>query len=309
MSTIKLAIIGAGKVARDYHVPTISRSSAFELVAAASLHGRLDNVRHYESVEALLEQADVDAVAICTPPQARYAIARRALEHGCHVFLEKPPATTLGEVDALIGLAREKKVTLFAGWHSAEAACIKPAREWLAGRRIQRIDVQWKEDVRVWHRGQSWIWGAGGLGVFDPGINGLSLLTCLVPGELLVRDAELVFPSNCHAPVAATLELESTHGVPIHAEFDFLKTGTQSWDIDIHTQTGHLQLSMGGAVMRIDGATVLSGRDLEFEYEQLYARFAELIAQGAMKVDVAPLRLVADAFLIARRVEAAPFVE
>ena len=39
----------------------------------------------------------VDAVALCTPPQVRYAIAVQALAAGLHVFLEKPPGATLSE--------------------------------------------------------------------------------------------------------------------------------------------------------------------------------------------------------------------
>ena len=174
MSCIKLAIIGAGKVAQDYHVPAIATHKAFHLLACASTHGSLHGVQHFESIGDLLEAAStIDAVAICTPPQVRYAIAQRCLERGLHVFLEKPPAATLGQVEALVAQARRHNVALFAAWHSFEAGGLQPAREWLAKRKIRSIDLRWKEDVRVWHRGQEWIWKPGGLGVFDPGINAL----------------------------------------------------------------------------------------------------------------------------------------
>ncbi|WP_425531564.1 hypothetical protein [Chromohalobacter nigrandesensis] len=45
------------------------------------------------------------------------------------------------------------------------------------------------------------------------------------------------------------------------------------------------------------------------EYPGLYARFAELIANGESDVDVAPLRHVADAFLLGQRVEVGAFHE
>ena len=45
------------------------------------------------------------------------------------------------------------------------------------------------------------------------------------------------------------------------------------------------------------------------EYEQIYARFAEILAAGISDIDAAPLRLVADAFLVGRRIETAPFIE
>jgi D-galactose 1-dehydrogenase len=102
------------------------------------------------------------------------------LEHGRHVLLEKPPGATVGEVHALADLARRQGVTLFASWHSRHAPAVEPARAWLAGRKILGVTITWKEDVRVWHPGQKWIWQAGGLGVFDPGINALSILTHII---------------------------------------------------------------------------------------------------------------------------------
>ena len=53
--------------------------------------------------------------------------------------------------------------------------------------------MDWKEDVTHWHPGQKWIWQAGGLGVFDPGINGLSILTRIMPHGIFLTGAELPF--------------------------------------------------------------------------------------------------------------------
>ena len=54
------------------------------------------------------ETPDLDAVAICTPPQARHRIARDALSAGKHVMLEKPPAATLSELADLKRLAERE---------------------------------------------------------------------------------------------------------------------------------------------------------------------------------------------------------
>jgi predicted dehydrogenase len=182
---ISIAIVGLGKIARDQHVPSLAASKEFTLVATASPHNTLEQVPSYTDISALLDaRPDVDAVALCTTPQVRFAIARQALEHGCHVLLEKPPGATLGEVRELVDLAASNGVTLLASWHSRHANGVEPAREWLSTRRITRVSVSWKEDVRKWHPGQTWIWKAGGLGVFDPGINALSILTRILPGNL-----------------------------------------------------------------------------------------------------------------------------
>jgi D-galactose 1-dehydrogenase len=308
MSPIRLALVGIGKIARDQHVPAIAHNRTFELVSAASPHHKLDGVPNFPTLEALLRDGPrVDAVALCTPPQVRYEIARYALNHRLHVMLEKPPGATLNEVVALSELAARQSVALFATWHSREAAGVETARTWLIQRSIRNVRVAWKEDVRIWHPGQHWIWKPGGLGVFDPGINALSILTKIMPEPLVLTEAELSFPSNCDAPIAANLLLKDPRGVEVHMELDFLQTGPQTWDIDIASNNGSLKLSNGGAVLRIDGDVVIEGTD--HEYPRLYERFEMLVRERRVDVDLAPMRLVADAFICGRRVTVAPFVE
>ena len=308
MNPIRVALVGMGKIAKDQHVPALAADKNFELVGVASRHNVLDGVPSFPSLEALLQGVpSVDAISICTPPQVRYDIARAALNHGRHVMLEKPPGATLGEVSALADLASRKGVSLFATWHSREASAVEPARQWLASRKIRSVIVTWKEDVRHWHPGQTWIWEAGGLGVFDPGINALSIVTRILPTAVVLKDAVLCFPSNQQTPIAASLSLIDEHATPIRAEFDFRQTGPQSWDIEIETDSGRLMLSKGGAVMKVNDETVIEAQDRE--YPNLYAHFATLVRDKKSDVDVAPLRLVADAFLCGKRVEVEPFIE
>ena len=193
MDPIRIAIIGIGKIARDQHVPAIRGNSAFSLAATVSPHDAgLDGVPHHASLEELLEQGPaVDAVALCTPPQVRYDLAAQALAKGIHVFLEKPPGATLAEVAALSARADKVGASLFAAWHSRFAAGVAPARAWLAERRIDKVSIIWREDVRVWHPGQAWIWQPGGLGVFDPGINALSIMTEILPDNSSERMGRL----------------------------------------------------------------------------------------------------------------------
>jgi D-galactose 1-dehydrogenase len=308
MQKIKIAIAGLGKIARDQHVPVIAASSAFELAAVASPNSKLDGVRCYGNLDSLLRaEPDVAAVALCTTPHVRYDMARLALERGLPVLLEKPPGVTLSEVQSLAELAARKGVALFASWHSRHAAAVEPARAWLADRRVTNVSVAWKEDVRVWHPGQKWIWKAGGLGVFDPGINALSILTRILAGGLALREAALSYPSNCETPIAAQLRLTTSTGMPVRVELDFLQTGTQTWDIAVETDAGRLTLSMGGTVMRVDDRVVPTGE--QSEYSSLYEHFAALVRNNAIDVDLAPFQLVADALLCGRHISVAPFLE
>ncbi len=235
MNPVRIAVVGLGKIARDQHVPSIRASNAFELVAAASPHSHLDTLPSYDSLETLLQaHPDVQAVALCMPPQARAAIARVALQRGCHVLLEKPPGTAVAEVEELARLAEERRLTLFASWHSRHGCAVEPARAWLERTRIRNASITWKEDVRVWHPGQDWIWTAEGFGAFDPGINALSILTRIAPGALMLKAAELQYPSNRAAPSAARLSM-TLDGAPVEMELDILHPGTPTWEIDVAT--------------------------------------------------------------------------
>ena len=306
--TIRVAVVGLGKIAHDQHLPAIAASGRFELVAAASHAGTANGVPVFPNVDALLASGvAIDAVSMCQPPQARFDDAAKAIRAGKHVLLEKPPGATLAEVEALTRLAEAANTTLFAAWHSRFAPGVADARAWLSGRRIGRVDIVWKEDVRRWHPGQSWIWQAGGMGVFDPGINALSIATAILPGALVVRDGTLEVPVNCDAPIAADLHLLGADGCSVHAAFDFRQTGPQTWDITVETDDGTLVLSEGGAKLAIDTSPREVGT--EAEYPNLYKRFAKLIGEGRSDVDRAPLRLVADAFLRCRQVRVEPFVE
>lgn len=306
--TIRLAIVGFGKIAADQHVPAISGIDGIELAAIADPNRSIDGIAHFETLDQLLAEApDIDAVALCTPPQVRTALAAAALKAGKHVLLEKPPGATLSELDPLIAAARQTGRTLFAAWHSRFAPAVEPAKGFLSTRQIKSVVVEWKEDVRVWHPGQAWIWEPGGLGVFDPGINALSILTHILPRPFFLTRADLSFPQNRAAPIAADLAFSDQAGTAIRAEFDFRQTGPQTWDIRVETDAGRLTLSSGGSRLVHDDRVLVDEK--QAEYRALYRRFVELIGNGASDVDLSPLVHVADAFMLGRRRDVEPFSE
>ena len=302
---IRLGLVGIGKIARDQHLRAIRADDRYELVATASRHAQLDGVPGHVDIAAMIAgDHRLGAVSICTPPVGRHAIAAAAIDAGLHVMLEKPPAATTTEISALADHARARGVTLFATWHSREAAGVAGARDWLSDKRIRAAHIRWKEDIRRWHPGQEWILDAGGFGVFDPGINALSIMAAILPAPLLLDAAQIDIPDGRSSPIAATMAMRSGDA-EVTADLDFLQTGPQSWDIEVETDAGTLRLSMGGSVLELPGGEPVTREDRE--YPRLYTRFAELIAAGKSDVDIRPLQLVADAFLVAERRTVAPF--
>src|ERR1700748_2617335 len=226
MTKLRLAIVGFGKIATVRHVPAIAASSGVELVAVADPKSRSPDVPNFPSLDVLLRDGPpIDAVTLCMPPQVRSTQARLALEAKKHVMLEKPPGATISEIAPLIAASKAAGTSLFATWHSRFAPAVGPARELLASRSIKHVTIIWKEDVRVWHPGQDWIFAAGGFGVFDPGINALSILTRILPRPVFVTRADLRFPANREAPIVVEMDMSDAAGLPITVEFDFRQTG------------------------------------------------------------------------------------
>jgi D-galactose 1-dehydrogenase len=309
MAAHQIGIIGLGKIAQDQHLPVIKANPDFQLLAVSSQRGlsHEDAKYTFQDYRELLKIPEIEAVSICTPPQVRHQIAREALLAGKSVLLEKPPAATLSELQDLKELAAKVGKVVFTAWHAQYNKAVDEAKKALAGWTIKRLLVIWKEDVRHWHPGQEWIWQAGGFGVFDPGINALSIVTRIMPEPVFIKASSLEFPANRDAPIAAQLTFSASHGEgDLQAVFDWRQTGPQTWDIEVETEAGlNLKLSHGGSCLEIGGRLVV--QEDPAEYEGIYRRFDALLNARQSEVDDTPFRLVADAFMIGRRVQVEAF--
>ncbi len=305
MQPIRIGVIGLGKIALEEHVPAIRADGAYEIVAGAGRDATLEGIPCFASLDEMFDAGPpLDAVAICTPPQLHYAMAKAALERHCHVLLEKPPCLTVAEFDDLVTTAAAKGASFFQAWHARETPVIEVAQRWLAGRRILGGGVVWTEDVRLSHPHQDWIWQADGFGVLDAGINAISILTRILSDPITVDHATLLVPSDCQSPIAARVGFRM-QGAAIDADFDFRVPVIYERQITLETEDGTLTLLGHGSELLIDGrATAAAGQTSE--YAELYRRFRELIARGASDNDKRPLELVVDIFRVAERIAIAP---
>lgn len=119
---VRVALLGAGRwgpnLLRTLAAQPASRVTwvveprADRLAAAAS---SCPGARTASDADAVFSAADVDAVVLATPTSTHAALARRALEAGKHVLVEKPVATSLAEADALTSLAARAGRVLMVG--------------------------------------------------------------------------------------------------------------------------------------------------------------------------------------------------
>jgi len=119
---LKVAIVGCGKIA-DFHAMQLQRIEGCEIVGvcdreplmAKQLFERFPVKQYFSDLAELLETAQPDVVHITTPAESHFDVARFCLEHGCHVYVEKPFTLYAEQAERLVGLAERKRVKLTVG--------------------------------------------------------------------------------------------------------------------------------------------------------------------------------------------------
>jgi len=135
---IRLGVAGLGR-AFSLMLPTLRAHPGVELVAAADprLEARQRfeadfGTRTHDSIEALCDDSDVQAVYIATPHELHAAHACAAAARGKHILVEKPMAVTLAECRAMIEAAARSGVRVVVGHSHSFDAPVRRAREIVA---------------------------------------------------------------------------------------------------------------------------------------------------------------------------------
>ena len=114
---VKTAVIGYGFSAKTFHIPFIQALPELELSAISSSQQAAVAADHpdvawFADANALLDNSDAELVIITAPNDVHFPLAKRALENGKHVIVEKPFVTRVEDGEALIALAEERGLTL-----------------------------------------------------------------------------------------------------------------------------------------------------------------------------------------------------
>ncbi|MDA7977554.1 MAG: Gfo/Idh/MocA family oxidoreductase [Pirellulales bacterium] len=112
--SVRLAIIGAGKVAAEHHVPGIAHDPRCELVAICDTNEQLVNRRQAQwqvslatsRPERIISDPDIDGVIIATPNASHAPLALAAIAAGKHVMCEKPLGLSVAEAATMFKAAR-----------------------------------------------------------------------------------------------------------------------------------------------------------------------------------------------------------
>ncbi len=157
--SLKLGIIGCGRAARRLHLPALQRVDRIDVVAladvdSAALHTTADAfgvVARYADYRALLDDASVEAVAVCVPAEFHERIGIDALEAGKHVLIEKPLALDLEACDRLIEAAAAAQTRAVIGFNLRHHRLVHEAAERVAAGEagtIEAVRSTWTTDIR-----------------------------------------------------------------------------------------------------------------------------------------------------------------
>ncbi len=215
--TVHWGILGAGKIAESQMAPAIGAAPGHELAAVtrreqeaaqrfADRHGAQ---RAYDRVEALLEDEQVNAVYVATPPHLHARETVLAAEAGKHVLCEKPMALTTGEARAMIDACQANRVMLTICHYQRFNARHQRIRSLLEEGAIGQVTAarinfsdRFPPQPGVWHHDPE-ISGGGPL--MDLGIHCIDLLRFLCgPAESVAALVETLVDSS---PVADTATL------------------------------------------------------------------------------------------------------
>lgn len=143
---VRIGIVGSGFMGKT-NAETVARylrGAKLMAVAGGTRAPRLAaeyRVAHEPTVERLLERRDIDAVLISTPhaEHARQAVA--AAEHGKHILLDKPMATTLEDCDRILEAVRRARVNLMIMFGQRFRICNREAHRLIQEGAIGRIKM------------------------------------------------------------------------------------------------------------------------------------------------------------------------
>lgn len=190
MDSIRWGILATGSIAAKL-AAAINDVEDAKLLAVGSrsqdsadkFGNEWDIPRRYASYEALAADPDVDVIYIATPHPFHGDNMRLCLEAGKHVLCEKPFTLNAGEAEAIVALARKKKLFLMDAMWTRFIPAIMQVQRWLADGRIGEprllqadftFDIEFDPDHRLFSP------ELGGGALLDVGIYPLALASMVL---------------------------------------------------------------------------------------------------------------------------------
>lgn len=210
MQKIKLGIIGAGRMGithysiinshPDVEIESVADPSALIL----TMMSKYLPVKTYKDYNDLLEESNVDAILVCTPPNLHFPIVKKAVEKGIHVFVEKPFTTKYNEASELARLYSGTKLVNQVGYVNRFNDVFVKVKELLDAGLIGKI-IRFKSEMfscTITNNDEGSGWRAtresGGGAVFEMASHAIDLVNFLIgkPDKITGSSLNQIYSKN-----------------------------------------------------------------------------------------------------------------
>jgi myo-inositol 2-dehydrogenase / D-chiro-inositol 1-dehydrogenase len=287
-----VGVIGCGWVTENRHLPTLQDLPEVRIAAVAEINPeRLKRVadrfqirRRYLDFSALLDDSDIDAVAVCVPAEFHAEVALAALDAGKHVFIEKPLTLNLEESERLIARAAQSPRKVMVGFNLRWHRLVRQAREMIQRGTLGRPEsirtvftngIRYSENQPGWKKRRA----SGGGALFDQAVHHFDLWRFLLQSE--VEEVFATSRSGEWEDETATVTARMANGVLATSLFSELTSDSN--EIEIYGRAGRLRL----CCYRFDGLEFFSISSYPGDFRTRMRGMAHTLKelpQGALKM-------------------------
>lgn len=144
-----IGVIGCGRIAQARHLPVLHKLRGVRLAALADsdpvvlaeMSRRYPAAHAYDTHQALLQNPDVHAVLVCTPPQDHFVPARDVLMSGRHLYVDSPLAVSVEQCNELVTLASRAGRVATVGLNLRQHSQVRRARHDIVAGRIGTLQA------------------------------------------------------------------------------------------------------------------------------------------------------------------------
>jgi len=250
--TLKVGIIGCGWAGATLHLPALESIDDAQVVALADIdRGSLNRAgdkfhitTRYTNYRNILENEDVEAIAVCVPASSHSEIAVAALDAGKHVFIEKPLALSLDEADLIVKKAKHSACRTMVGFNLRFHRLVRQARKIINEGKLGKIEsvrTAWTSDVRHYREMPEWRnkREMGGGTIMEIGIHHFDLWRFLLGSD--VEEVFAITHSSEWEDEIASVNGRMTDGAIVSSVFS--ERTNNNNEIEIHGRNGRLLIS------------------------------------------------------------------
>jgi predicted dehydrogenase len=261
-----VGVVGCGNIFETY-LRGLRRLGSVNVAGCADLDqsrcermATAHDLRAYPSVAALLDDDVIDVVVNITPPLAHASVSLTAIQHGKHVFVEKPLAASLAEAGPVVAAAAADEVRLGGAPDTFLASPGQTARaavdSGLIGEPIGVMAAIPHSRAEQWHPDPSFLFKRGGGPLLDMGPYYVAAMVNCLGAITTVAGAARIGANPRQVTAPDRLVQSITVEVPTHAvavlTFASGAIGTLTASFDIWSEhLPHLEIYGSRGILRL----------------------------------------------------------